>query len=95
MHCAKLLGQRLMAGDFDRQVAEVQVRIAVMNGYNALGILITETGGEFFRGKRNLGQQTMCATEPLPSKNSTYPNPLTVLDRSSRYLLERSNFPLR
>ena len=37
MHCLKLLGQRLMARDFDRQVAEVQVRIAVMNGYTALG----------------------------------------------------------
>ncbi len=34
----KLLGQRLMARDFDRQVAEVQVRIAVLNGYTALGI---------------------------------------------------------
>ena len=51
MHCMKLLGQRLlsadcfaiacrqcMARDFDRQVAEVQVRIAVTNGYTALGI---------------------------------------------------------
>lgn len=27
MHCVKLLGQRLMAWDFDRQVAEIQVRI--------------------------------------------------------------------
>jgi transposase len=32
MHCMKLLGQRLMARDFDRKVAEVQIRIAVMNG---------------------------------------------------------------
>ena len=30
MHCMKLLGQRLMARDFDRQVAELQVRIAVL-----------------------------------------------------------------
>ena len=45
MHCMKLLGQRLMARDFDRQVAEVQVRIAVMNGYTALGIPITEAVG--------------------------------------------------
>ena len=45
MHCVKLLGQRLMARDFDRQVAEVQVRIAVMNGYTALGIPITEAVG--------------------------------------------------
>lgn len=42
MHCVKLLGQRLMARDFDRQVAEVQIRIAVMNRYTALGILVTE-----------------------------------------------------
>ncbi len=41
----KLLGQRLMARDFDRQVAEVQIRIAVMNGYTALGIPLTETVG--------------------------------------------------
>ena len=42
MHCVKLLGQRLMARDFDRQVAEVQIRIAVMNRYTALGIPVTE-----------------------------------------------------
>lgn len=45
MHCVKLLGQRLMAWDFDRQVAEVQVRIAVTNGYTALGIPVTEAIG--------------------------------------------------
>lgn len=38
----KLLGQRLMARGIDRQVAEVQVRIAVLNGYTALGIPATE-----------------------------------------------------
>ena len=42
MHCVKLLGQRLMARDFDRQVADLQVRIAVLNGYTALGIPVTE-----------------------------------------------------
>jgi hypothetical protein len=45
MHCVKLLGQRLMARDFDRQVAELQVCIAVLNGYTALGIPVTEAGG--------------------------------------------------
>lgn len=45
MHCVKLLGQRLMAQDFDRQVAELQVRIAVLNGYTALGIPVTEAVG--------------------------------------------------
>ena len=45
MHCVKLLGQRLSARDFDRQVAELQVRIAVLNGYTALGIPVTEAVG--------------------------------------------------
>lgn len=41
MHCIKLMGQSLMARDFDRQVAEIQVRIAVLNRYTALGIPVT------------------------------------------------------
>ena len=45
MHCVKLLGQRLMARDFDRQVAEFQVRVAVLNGFTALGTPITEVAG--------------------------------------------------
>ncbi|UWS78246.1 IS5 family transposase [Phaeobacter sp. G2] len=45
MHCVKLLGQSLMAWDFDRQVAEIQVRIAVLNRYTALGIPVTEPVG--------------------------------------------------
>jgi hypothetical protein len=51
MQCMKLLGQRLMARDFDRQVAEVQIRIAVMNGYTVLGIPVTETVGRIRSGK--------------------------------------------
>ena len=42
MHCIKLLGQCLMAHNFDRQVAEVQVRIAILNCYTALGIPVTK-----------------------------------------------------
>jgi Transposase DDE domain len=45
MHCVKLMGQSLMARDFDRQVAEIQVRIAVLNRYTAIGIPVTETVG--------------------------------------------------
>ncbi|MGY9050388.1 MAG: IS5/IS1182 family transposase, partial [Rhodobacterales bacterium] len=41
MHCVKPLGQRLRARDFDRQVAEVQARVAMLNGYTALGIPVT------------------------------------------------------
>ncbi len=43
MHCMKLLGQRLMARNFDSQDADVQVRIAIMNGYTALGRPVTKT----------------------------------------------------
>ena len=42
MNCMKLLGQKLMARDFDRQTAELQVRIAILNRYTALGIPITQ-----------------------------------------------------
>jgi hypothetical protein len=45
MHCLKLLGQRLAARDFDRQVAEFQIRVAVLNGFTALGIPVTEVVG--------------------------------------------------
>ena len=45
MHCVKLLGQRLMAPDLKRQVAEFQVRVAVLNGYAALVIPITKVVG--------------------------------------------------
>ena len=45
MHCVKLLGQRLMARDFDRQVAEFQVRVAELNGFTALGISVTKVTG--------------------------------------------------
>lgn len=45
MHCVKLMGQRLMARDFDRRFAEIQVRIAVLNRYTVLGIPVTEAIG--------------------------------------------------
>ena len=45
MHCVKLLGQRLAARDFDLQVAEFQIRKAVLNGFTALGIPVTEARG--------------------------------------------------
>ena len=45
MHCVKLMGQRLSARDFDRQVAELQVRIAVLNGFTARGTPITQAEG--------------------------------------------------
>jgi hypothetical protein len=37
MRCFKLLGERVMARDFDRQVAELQVRAAILNRFTQLG----------------------------------------------------------
>jgi hypothetical protein len=45
MHCVKVLSQRLSARDFDRQVAEIQIRAAILNGFKALGIPRTVTLG--------------------------------------------------
>ena len=45
MNCIKLLGQSVMARDFDRQGAETQVRIAVFNRDTTVGIPITEPVG--------------------------------------------------
>jgi hypothetical protein len=45
MHRVKLSGPRLSAKDFDRQVAEFQVRVAVLNGFTALGMPVAEAVG--------------------------------------------------
>jgi hypothetical protein len=45
MHCVKPLGQRLMARAFDRQVAQLHIRVAVLNRFTALGIPVTKTMG--------------------------------------------------
>jgi hypothetical protein len=45
MHCVKLLGQRLSARDFERQVSEIQIRAAILNKFTALGIPETVTLG--------------------------------------------------
>lgn len=51
MHCVKPLGQRLSARDFDRQVAEFQACVAVLNGCTALGIPVTEAVGHVCPGR--------------------------------------------
>ncbi len=37
MCCLKLLGERVMSRDFDRQVAELQIRAALLNRFTQLG----------------------------------------------------------
>ncbi len=38
MRCLKLLGERVMSRDFDRQFAELQIRAALLNRFTQLGI---------------------------------------------------------
>jgi hypothetical protein len=42
MHSAKLPGQPPMVRGSDRQIAELQVRIAALDSYTASGIPVTE-----------------------------------------------------
>lgn len=37
MKCLKAFGERIASSDPDRQTAEIQIHIAIMNKYNALG----------------------------------------------------------
>ena len=45
MRCFKLLGERVMARDFERQVAELQIRAAILNRFTALGTPQTQRVG--------------------------------------------------
>jgi hypothetical protein len=45
MHCFKPLGERVRSRDFDRQVAELQIRAAILNRFTALGAPITQRVG--------------------------------------------------
>ena len=42
MNCMKILGQTLTSRDSDRKTAELQVRIAILNRFTALGIPVTQ-----------------------------------------------------
>ena len=37
MRCLKAFGKRIASRDPDRQTAEIQIRVALMNRFNALG----------------------------------------------------------
>ena len=45
MRCLKLLGERLMSRNFDRQVAELQIRAAILNRFTSLGTPLTQRAG--------------------------------------------------
>lgn len=45
MRCFKLLGEHVVSRDFDRQVAELQIRAAILNRFTALGVPLTQRAG--------------------------------------------------
>jgi hypothetical protein len=45
MRCLKLLGERVMARDFDRQVTEIHIRVALLNRFTLLGTPTTVVAG--------------------------------------------------
>lgn len=71
MRCFKLLGERIMARDFNRQVAELQVRVAVLNRFTRLGTPITVTMPLFGRHKAKLCFYLIYATKPLTTATAT------------------------
>ncbi len=58
------LGQRLTARDFVRQVVEFRIRVAVLNGYTALGYPSLKPLNETVRGSGNPHTYAICASEP-------------------------------
>jgi len=67
IHCVKLLGQRLSAREVDRQVAEFQVRVAVLNGFTALGTPITDGRGINLSGERGRPVSSRFVQQSRPS----------------------------
>ena len=58
MNCMKLLGQKLMARDFDRQTAELRVRIAILNRFTATLDILTRALDGIASTQRHQQQQT-------------------------------------
>ena len=58
---AKLRGQRVMAQDFDRQVAEFQLRVAVLHGFTAPAIPVTMVVGKACPGTGKSARHLICA----------------------------------
>lgn len=79
-----------MARDFDRKVAELQVRVAVLNSYIALGIPITKLIGQFRPRKGNV------RVSPVLRNRFRYKlirNALNMIASLDGYFLPRINGP--
>lgn len=70
MRCFKLLGERVMARDFDRQVAELQARAAILNRFPRLGTPTTVAMAELRQEKGGLRPEFSCVTKPVCQINA-------------------------
>lgn len=59
------LRQRRVARDFDREVAEIQLRAPLLNDHTALGSSVTEIIGQACPAMGELRRQPISATAPL------------------------------
>ena len=78
MHCVKLLGQRLMARDFDRLVAEFQIGVAVLNGYTALRIPVTKVVEQVCPAERTARPSDDLRMDGCPRQCKWFLNGLSV-----------------
>ena len=58
-----------MARDFDRQVAELQIRAAILNRFTGLGTPILNAWDDFVQGKGKRDLRLICATVPMLSED--------------------------
>lgn len=65
MHKMKLLSQSNMARDFDRQVAEIQVRVAVLDRCKAPRIPVTKQTGSVRPGKGEVRPHTSLCNKAM------------------------------
>lgn len=77
MHRVKLLGQCLSARNFDRQVAQFQVRVAVLNGFTALGTPITEVAPQVCPGNgERRSEADLCNRDRVALRGRAFPGQL-------------------
>ena len=88
MHCVKLPGQRLAARDFDRQVAELPVQVAVLNGFTAISIPVTGAVGQVRPGKGQVRLSSNLCNRAGWTGSTTHRGFTRTKGVHPRYLLE-------
>lgn len=78
MHCVKLPGQPLMSRDVDHQVAEIQIRVAVLNRYTAFGIPVPEVVGQIRLRKGQLRSSPNMRNKAMQFLSDQFPKTSTI-----------------